>query len=41
MWNSAGARLSPDPVGPHPETLGDLLGGQQPIHGGRLVDAFT
>lgn len=41
MGNAAGARLRPDPVGPHPESLGDLLGGQQPVHMAELVDAFT
>ena len=28
----SGARLSPDPVGLHSETLGEFLSGQQPVH---------
>ena len=33
MRNPAGAGLGPDPVGSHAEALGDLVGGQEPLHG--------
>jgi hypothetical protein len=39
--NTAGPRLGPDPVGPHAESLGDLLRGQEPIHGAWVADGFT
>ena len=40
VGNAPGPRLGPDPVRPHAESLGDLLGGQQPVHGVQVADAF-
>jgi hypothetical protein len=33
MWNATGSSFRPDPLGLHPETLGDLFGGQETVHG--------
>jgi hypothetical protein len=32
MGDPAGARLRPYPLGLHPETLGELISGEQPVH---------
>ena len=40
VGNAPGPRLGPDPVGPHAESLGDLLGGQQSVHGVQFADAL-
>jgi hypothetical protein len=32
MRNQTGTGPSPDPVGSHPETVGDLFSGQPPVH---------
>jgi hypothetical protein len=37
VWDATRARLRPDPVGPDPEPLSDLLGGQLAVHCAWLV----
>jgi hypothetical protein len=32
MRNPSGARLSPDPLGFHSETLGEFISREQPVH---------
>lgn len=36
----SGPGLRPDPIGPHAQALGDLAGGQQPVHSAQLADAL-